>query len=60
MPYQVAKNKSKKAIQKAVQKNIQGLVAADKNRPLSERRPHKQIVAIAYAEATPKPKKKRK
>ena len=58
MPVAIAKTKKKKDIQAAVKKNIQGLIAADKNRPPSKRRPMKQVVAIAYSEARPKKKKK--
>ena len=59
MPVYKAKSRKKADIQKAVSKNIQGLVAADKNRPASKRRPMKQIVAIAYAESKPNKKKKK-
>lgn len=58
MPAVKAKNRSKKAVQTAVAKNMQGLVAANKRRPADKKRSQEQMVAIAYAEARPKKKKK--
>lgn len=58
MPPVKAKSRKKADVQKAVSKNIQGLIAADKKRPPSQRRSKEQIIAIAYAESKPKKKKK--
>jgi hypothetical protein len=60
MPAVRAKGKSKNAISKAVAKNMQGLVAANKNRPADKQRSQQQLIAIAYSESKPKSKKKKK
>ncbi len=55
MPSRARSNK-KEAIQRAVSKNIQGLVAANNNKPSSQRRSIAQLRAIAFNEARPKKK----
>lgn len=60
MPAVKAKSRKKADVQAAVKKNIQGLVAADKNRPASKRRSMAQNVAIAYSEARPTKKNRKK
>lgn len=54
MPAVKAKNRSKKAVQTAVAKNMQGLVAANKRRPADKKKPFKQLVAIAFSESKKK------
>lgn len=51
MPAVRAKGTSKKAVQKAVAKNMQGLVAANKERPKDKQRSQAQMVAIAFSES---------
>lgn len=58
MPAVKAKSKKKADVQKAVSKNMQGLVAANKLKPKKEQRSQAQMVAIAYSESKPKKKKK--
>jgi len=55
MPSRARSNK-KEAIQRAVSKNMQGLVAANNAKPKSQQRSIQQMRAIAFNEARPKKK----